>query len=126
MLGDRAREMVMLARNSDGIAENWLHSITGPLKRVRKTIIIRLVQEAAMIEPSYTDENARAILSIFRDEGVQAGDVLLADALYLAFLRNPNHRAEDYAAGLRRASEKGWLMDEGNIVRLTETGSKEL
>ena len=120
MLGDRAREMAMLARNSDGIAENWLHSVTGPLKRVKKTIIIRLVQEAAMIEPSYTDENARAILSIFRDEGVQA------DALYLAFLRNPNHRAEDYAAGLRRASEKGWLMDEGNIVRLTETGSKEL
>ncbi len=79
-----------------------------------------------MMEPSYTDENARAILSIFRDEGVQAGEVLMADALYLAFLRNPNHGAEDYAAGLRRASEKGWLMDEGNIVRLTETGSKEL
>ena len=79
-----------------------------------------------MIEPSYTDENARAILSIFRDDGVQAGEVLTADALRLAFLRNPNHRAEYYAAGLRRASEKGWLMDEGNIVRLTETGSKEL
>ena len=26
-----------------------------------------------MMEPSYTDENARAILSIFRDEGVQPG-----------------------------------------------------
>ena len=41
-----------------------------------------------MIEPSYTDENARAILSIFRDDGVQAGEVLTADALRLAFLRN--------------------------------------
>ena len=59
-----------------------------------------------MIEPS-TDENARAILSIFRDDGVQAGEVLTAAALYLAFLQNPNHRAEDYATGLRRAGEKG-------------------
>ena len=27
-----------------------------------------------MMEPSYTDENARAILGIFRDEGVQPGE----------------------------------------------------
>ena len=79
-----------------------------------------------MMEPSYTDENARAILSIFRDEGVQPGEVLMTEALYLAFLRNPNHKAEDYAAALRRAGENGWLIDEGNIVRLTEIGSKEL
>ena len=79
-----------------------------------------------MIEPLSPDENARAILSIFRDDGVQAGEALTAAALYEAFLRNPNHTAEDYAGGLRRASEKGWLMDEGNIVRLTESGSKEL
>ncbi len=79
-----------------------------------------------MIEPSYADENARAILSIFRDEGVQRGEVLTAEELYLAYLRNPDHKAEDYAAGLRRAGENGWLIDEGNIVRLTEIGSKEL
>lgn len=79
-----------------------------------------------MIEPLSTDENARAILSIFRDEGVQAGEVLTAAALYEAFLDDPNHRAEDYSAGLRRAGEKGWLIDEGNIIRLTESGSKEL
>ncbi len=42
------------------------------------------------------------------------------------FLHNPNNTAEDDAAGLRRASEKGWLIDEGGIVRLTESGSKEL
>lgn len=79
-----------------------------------------------MMEPSSTDENARAILNIFREQGVQVGEVLTADALYTAFLGNPNHRAEEYAAGLRRASQKGWLLDEGNIVRLTETGSREL
>ena len=27
-----------------------------------------------MMKPSYTDENARAILSIFRDEDVQPGE----------------------------------------------------
>ncbi len=56
-----------------------------------------------MIEPLSPDENARAILSIFRDDGVQAGEPLTAGALYEAFLQNPDHRAEDYAAGLRRA-----------------------
>jgi len=85
-----------------------------------------LMRRGAMIEPSSTDENARAILSIFRDDGVQAGEVLTAGALYLAFLQNPSHGAEDYVAGLRWAGEKGWLIDEGNIVRLTESGSKEL
>lgn len=79
-----------------------------------------------MMEPSSTDENARAILSIFREQGIQVGETLTADALYVAFLGNPDHRAEEYAAGLRRASEKGWLIDEGNIVRLTEIGSKKL
>jgi hypothetical protein len=78
------------------------------------------------MELSVTDENARVILDIFRDEGVQAGEVLTADALYTAFVRDPNHKAEEYAAGLRRAGEKGWLIDEGNIVRLTESGSREL
>ena len=85
-----------------------------------------LMQEVTMIEPSSPDENARAILNIFRDDGIQAGEALAAGALYEAFVNNLNHRAEDYAAGLRRASEKGWLIDEGSIVRLTESGSKEL
>lgn len=79
-----------------------------------------------MMELSSTDENARAILGIFRDEGVQGGDVVTAGALYEAFLQNPNHQAEDYAAALRQASEKGWLIDERNVIRLTESGSKEL
>jgi len=79
-----------------------------------------------MTEPLSTDENARAILGIFRDEGVQAGEVVTAGALYEAFLQNPNHQAQNYAAALRRAGEKGWLIDERNIVRLTESGSKEL
>ncbi len=78
------------------------------------------------MEPFSTAENARSILYIFRDEGIQIGEAIPADALYVAFLKNPNHRAEDYAAGLRLASQKGWLIDEGNIVRLTESGSKEL
>lgn len=77
-----------------------------------------------MIKPLSTDENARAILSIFRDEGVQAGEALTAASLYEAFAED--HAAEDYAAALRRASEKGWLLDEGDVVRLTASGSKEL
>jgi len=76
------------------------------------------------MEPLSTDENARAILSIFRDEGVQAGEALTAAALYQGFV--DDHAAEDYAAALRRAGEKGWLIDEGTVVRLTASGSKEL
>ncbi len=49
------------------------------------------------MEPFSTPENARSILYIFRDEGIQIGEALPADALYVAFLQNPNHRAEDYA-----------------------------
>ena len=77
-----------------------------------------------MIEPLSTDENARAILGIFQDKGVQAGEALTAALLYEAFVED--HGAENYAAALRRASEKGWLLDEGDVVRLTASGSKEL
>jgi len=79
-----------------------------------------------MTEPSPVDESARAILSVFGDDGVQAGEALTAKALQAAFLHNPNHKAEDYAAGLRGAAAMGWLIDEGDIVRLTEGGSKQL
>ena len=79
-----------------------------------------------MAEVPYTDESARAILQIFADKNVRAGGGLMAGAVNMTFLNDQKYRAEDYAAGLSYAVEKGWLTIEGTKIRLTETGFKEL
>jgi hypothetical protein len=77
-------------------------------------------------EVPFTDESARAILEIFADKNVRGGEALMAGAVNLTFLQNPKHRAEDYAAGLSYAVEKGWIVPEGRTkLRLTESGFKE-
>ena len=79
-----------------------------------------------MAEVPFSDESARAILAIFAARNVRGGEILMAGAVNISFLSNPRHRAEDYAAGLSYAIEKGWVTVEGNMIRLTETGFKEL
>lgn len=79
-----------------------------------------------MAETPYSDESARAILQIFAARNVRAGEILMAGAVNSSFLNDPRHRAEDYAAGLSYAVEKGWVTDEGTMIRLTETGFREL
>jgi hypothetical protein len=79
-----------------------------------------------MADVPSSQESARAILKIFAAQNVRGGEILMAGAVNQAFLRDLKHRAEDYAAGLNYAIEKGWLIDEGNMIRLTETGFNEL
>ena len=79
-----------------------------------------------MAEVPYTDESARAILQIFAEKNVRENEILMAGQVNLRFLENPKYRAEDYAAGLSYAIEKGWLVNEGTKLRLTPTGFREL
>ena len=68
-----------------------------------------------------TEESARAVLAIFANRNLR----LMAGAVSQAFLMNPNFTAEDYTAGLSYAVEKGWLVTEGTMIRLTEAGLGE-
>jgi hypothetical protein len=75
-----------------------------------------------MAEVPFTDESARAILQIFSDSNVRENEILMAGQVNMRFLSDGRFRAEDYAAGLSYAVEKGWIIDEGNTLRLTPAG----
>jgi len=88
--------------------------------------IFRLIEGAKETETIATlptaEQSARAILGIFKTHNVRAGQVLMAGAVNVPFLQS-GYQAEDYAAGLKYAEEKGWLEAASpTAIRPTEAG----
>jgi hypothetical protein len=79
-----------------------------------------------MAELPYTDESARALLNLFAELHLRPGDVVMSWQLHANFFDSPKFRAEDYAAGLSYAIEKGWLIKEGEKIKLSVSGYQEL
>jgi hypothetical protein len=68
------------------------------------------------------EESARAILAIFKSKNARPGEVLIAGHVKMKFLTSGG-RADDYAAGLKLAGEKGWLEPgPSDSIRLTDGG----
>jgi hypothetical protein len=72
------------------------------------------------------EESARTILSIFGAHNVRPGNVLMAGALNIQFLRDGRTAAE-YAAGLQYAESNGWLeAGPNNSITLTDAGFAQI
>ena len=79
-----------------------------------------------MAKQSTPEESARAILSIFKDKGVQAGQVLLAAQVSVLFLTHYGSAAE-YSEGLNYCAKYNWLeAPHVNQIMLTDAGFAEL
>jgi len=85
-----------------------------------------LFHAETQVEVPYADEAARALLQMFARKNVRQNEILMASAVNIKFLKDSKYRAEDYVAGLSYAVEKGWLTNEGNMLRVTPAGFREL
>ncbi len=72
------------------------------------------------------EDYAKAILTIFRDRQVRAGQSLRAEQVSGEFQARNMGRAADYEAALRYSTERGWLTLELDRIRLTYPGFAEL
>ncbi|HEY1941102.1 MAG TPA: hypothetical protein VGH40_03170, partial [Roseiarcus sp.] len=55
------------------------------------------------------EDYAMAMLSIFSEKGVRAGETLKADQVGVEFARRNMGRPADYEAALHYAAHRGWL-----------------
>ncbi|MBV8471780.1 MAG: hypothetical protein JO107_05160 [Hyphomicrobiales bacterium] len=72
------------------------------------------------------EDYAKAMLSIFIDKGVRAGQTLKADQVGVEFAKRNMGRPADYQAALHYAAFRGWLRLELGRLRLTEQGCAEM
>ncbi|MGO9772363.1 MAG: hypothetical protein ACLPSW_22980 [Roseiarcus sp.] len=72
------------------------------------------------------EDYAKAVLTIFRDKNVRAGQSLRASHVSVEFLARNMGRAADYEAALRYSIDRGWLTLELDRIRLTKPGFAEL
>jgi hypothetical protein len=68
-----------------------------------------------------SEESAKLILEIFKRHNVKAGQILMAGALNIEFLKGGSTAAE-YEGGMKFALEKKWIEIEPNMIRLTQDG----
>jgi hypothetical protein len=61
------------------------------------------------------------MLQIFRSHKVAAGQMLMTSDLYIT-LFSMVWRASYYAAAIKHAESRDWLIDEGSVVRLRRAG----
>jgi hypothetical protein len=67
------------------------------------------------------EEAARLILKYMREADTDKGQIMMAGALNYKFLKE-GQTAADYNAGMKFATDIGWISDENTMVRLTEAG----
>ena len=72
------------------------------------------------------EDYAMAMLSIFSEKGVRAGQTLKADQVGVEFARRNMGRPADYEAALHYAAYRGWLRLELGRIRLTEAGRAQM
>ncbi len=72
------------------------------------------------------EDYAKAVLTIFRDRDVRAGQSLPARQVSAEFLAGNMGRAADCEAALSYAADRGWLTVELERIRLTKTGFAEM
>jgi len=71
------------------------------------------------------EDYAKAMLSIFSDKHVRAGQSLTESQVGREFEGRNMGRHADYEAALSYAAERGWLRIELGRIRLTEAGLAE-
>jgi hypothetical protein len=82
-------------------------------------------QENTMATIPTPEETARELLAILRDDNLRAGQGMPLPALRSRY--GNTRPAQDLEAGLRFATEQGWLkiVNSGFFVRFTEAGFNE-
>lgn len=76
-----------------------------------------------MADAPTPEQSARAILAIFAQHNVRAGEILMPGQLNSQFLMQLGSAAE-YASGIRYAFDNGWLSPgpTGSTIVLTDLG----
>ena len=72
------------------------------------------------------EDYAKAMLSIFSEKGLRAGQTLRADQVGVEFERRNMGRPADYEAALTYAAYRGWLRVDLGRIRLMEAGRAEM
>jgi len=72
------------------------------------------------------EDYARAVLTIFRRNRVQAKQSMKSSHVKAEFLSHNLGRGPDYDAAVEYAAAQGWITLELSLIRLTKAGFTEI